>query len=153
MAVAGCGSYSKIRGFVFLPITCFSLALTTFISQNLGAKQYARAKKGAEFSIICTLITAELIGICIYIFAPNLIAAFNAIPEVIAFGTGKSAVPMVVMMMCWCIIRISYISIAIKIIPNIQTIFWAYPLTWLLSSVTFFIYYRRSNWIHGLEKG
>ena len=39
MAVAGCGAYSKIQGFVFLPITCFSLALTTFISQNLGAKK------------------------------------------------------------------------------------------------------------------
>ena len=38
MAVAGCGSYTKVEGFGFLPITCFALALTTFISQNLGAK-------------------------------------------------------------------------------------------------------------------
>lgn len=45
MAVAGCGAYSKVEGFGFLPITCFSLALTTFISQNLGAKQYDRAKE------------------------------------------------------------------------------------------------------------
>ena len=49
MAVAGCGSYSKIEGFGFLPITCFAMALTTFISQNLGAKEYKRAKKGAAF--------------------------------------------------------------------------------------------------------
>ena len=28
MAVAGCGAYSKIEGFGFLPITCFSMALT-----------------------------------------------------------------------------------------------------------------------------
>lgn len=46
MAMAGCGSYSKIEGFVFLPVTCFNMALTTFVSQNLGAKQYDRAKKG-----------------------------------------------------------------------------------------------------------
>ena len=49
MAVAGSGAYSKIEGFGFLPITCFAMALTTFISQNLGAKQYERAKKGARF--------------------------------------------------------------------------------------------------------
>ena len=49
MAVAGCGSYSKIEGFAFLPITCFAMALTTFTSQNLGAKKYARVKKGARF--------------------------------------------------------------------------------------------------------
>ena len=45
MAMAGCGSYSKIEGFAFLPVTCFTMALTTFVSQNLGAKQYDRAKK------------------------------------------------------------------------------------------------------------
>ncbi len=45
MAVAGCGVYSKIEGFAFLPITCFAMSLTTFIGQNLGAKQYDRAKK------------------------------------------------------------------------------------------------------------
>ena len=36
-AMAGCGSYSKVEGFVFLPITAFAMALTTFIGQNLGA--------------------------------------------------------------------------------------------------------------------
>lgn len=45
LAVAGCGAYSKVEGFGFLPITCFSMALTTFISQNLGAKKYDRAKR------------------------------------------------------------------------------------------------------------
>ena len=38
MAMAGCGSYSKIEGFAFLPINSFALALSTFIGQNLGAK-------------------------------------------------------------------------------------------------------------------
>ena len=51
MAMAGCGSYSKIEGFAFLPVTCFTMALTTFVSQNLGAKQYDRAKKGARFGV------------------------------------------------------------------------------------------------------
>ena len=59
MAVAGCGSYSKIEGFGFLPITCFAMALTTFISQNLGAKEYQRAKKGAVFGVICSISIAD----------------------------------------------------------------------------------------------
>ena len=44
--MAGCGSYSKVEGFGFLPITCFALALTTFISQNLGCKGIWTGKKG-----------------------------------------------------------------------------------------------------------
>lgn len=50
MAMAGCGSYSKIEGFAFLPVTCFTMALTTFVSQNLGAKQYDRAKKERDLA-------------------------------------------------------------------------------------------------------
>lgn len=40
MAMAGCGAYSKIEGFAFLPITSFTMVLTTFVGQNLGARQY-----------------------------------------------------------------------------------------------------------------
>ena len=39
MAVAGCGAYSKIEGFAFLPITSFTISLTTFVGQNLGARE------------------------------------------------------------------------------------------------------------------
>ena len=178
MAMAGCGAYSKIEGFGFLPITCFAMSMTTFISQNLGAGKYDRAKKGARFGILCSVITAELVGLLIYGLAPVLIAAFNNDPQVVAFGTtqartvtlfyfllafshcvagilrgaGKAIVPMLVMMCCWCIIRITYISIAVKIIPVINVIFWAYPLTWTLSSIVFLIYFLKADWIHGFER-
>lgn len=172
MAVAGSGSYAKIEGFGFLPITCFALAMTTFISQNLGAKQYDRAKKGAKFGIICSVLLAQCVGIAIYIFAPTLIGMFDQTKEVIYYGTmhartvtlfyfllafshcvagilrgaGKSIVPMFVMMICWCIIRVTYITIAVKIIPDIQMVYIAYPFTWSLSSIIFFIYYKKIKW-------
>ena len=55
------------------------------VSQNLGAKQYDRAKKGARFGILCSIIIAELIGAVIYTAAPTLIAAFNSDPEVVHY--------------------------------------------------------------------
>ena len=76
-AVAGCGSYSKIEGFGFLPVTCFALALTTFISQNLGAREYERAKKGAVFGAVCSLTMAEVVGLLINFFSPVLMRAFG----------------------------------------------------------------------------
>ncbi|MFQ9152461.1 MAG: MATE family efflux transporter [Blautia sp.] len=45
MAMAGCGSYAKVEGFAFLPVTCFALSITTFTSQNIGAKKYDRVKR------------------------------------------------------------------------------------------------------------
>lgn len=178
MAVAGCGAYSKVEGFGFLPITCFSLALTTFISQNLGARQYDRAKEGARFGIVCSIFLAELVGVCIYLLSPVLIAAFNSDPAVVAFGVsqartvtlfyfllafshciagimrgaGKATVPMFVMLCCWCIIRVTYVTVAVRFFPVITTVFWAYPLTWSLSSLLFLIYFLKADWIHGFEK-
>lgn len=177
MAVAGCGVYSKIEGFAFLPITCFAMSLTTFISQNLGARQYERAKKGAAFGIGCSLVLAETVGVIVYCFMPVFITAFNREPEVIAIGTnqahietlfyfllafshciagimrgaGKSTVPMFVMLLAWCLIRISYITITVHFIPKIQVIFWAYPITWSISSVIFLIYFLKADWIHNFE--
>ena len=179
IAMAGCGSYSKLEGFAFLPITSFSVALTTFIGQNLGAKQFERAKKGARFGILSGVLLAETVGIVLWIFAPVLIGFFNNQPDVIEYGVmqsrtealffcllalshclagilrgaGKSTIPMFVMLVCWCVIRITYITIMVRIIPDIRVIFWAYPLTWFLSSVAFLIYYKKADWLHSfMEK-
>ena len=35
---------------------------------------------------------------------------------------------------------------------NIQMVFWAYPITWALSSVAFLIYFLRGDWLHYLER-
>ena len=86
-AMAGYGASSKIEGFVFIPIGSFAMALTTFISQNLGAKQYDRAKKGANFGVIVCCTMAELIGVIYFFAAPFLVSLFNGEPEVIALGT------------------------------------------------------------------
>ena len=56
-------------------------------------------------------------------------------------------------MICWCIIRVSYITIIVKLIPSIQVIFWAYPLTWTLSSIVFLIFYLKSDWLHFNSRG
>lgn len=172
IAMAGCASYAKLEAIAFLPITSFMMAMTTFISQNLGAGKVDRAKTGALFGVISGPVLSELIGIVIYIFAPQLLSAFTDDPEVIRWGTmqsrtislfyfmlafthcsagilrgaGKAMVPMTVLIVCWCIIRLSYLEIILHYIPDIRCLFWAYPLTWSLSAVTILIYQLRTDW-------
>lgn len=178
MAVSGCGAYSKIEGFAFLPITSFTIALTTFVGQNLGAKEYERAKKGARFGIICSLLLAELIGIVIYITAPWLIRAFTSEPEAIAFGVdksricslfffllaashclaavlrgaGRAVIPMISMLSFWCVVRVLFLQITVPIFNTIAVVNWVYPLTWSLSTIFLTIYYFRADWLHSFEK-
>ena len=177
-AMAGCGSYSKLEGFAFLPVTCFTQALSTFVGQNLGARQHERVKKGVGFGIACSCIMAELIGILSYLFAPQLIGLFSDSQEAIDFGTrhmrticlfyclmafshciagimrgaGKATVPMFTMLACWCLFRVTYITVTIKFINELTTVSWAYPITWTLSSIVFLIYFLKADWIHNFDR-
>ena len=171
------GAYGTIEGFAFLPITSFSMALTTYIGQNLGAKEYDRAKQGARFGIFAAVLMAELIGLIVFLFARPLVSIFvdgqesidiavrQAHIESLFFcmlsfshciagicrGAGKAFVPMFIMLGVWCLLRVSYITVAMQIDHNITLLFWAYPMTWFISSVIYFVYYTKSDWIHGFE--
>ena len=177
-ATAAYGSHAKIEGFAFIPIMSFNMATTTFIGQNLGAKNYERAKKGARFGICTALVLAELVGLFYFIFAPQLIGAFDGAEQVILYGTrqartvalfyfllafshsvaavcrgaGRAFVPMVVMLSVWCVFRIAYIKVVMAVFGEIGYIYWAYPITWTISSVIYLIYYLKSDWVHGFEK-
>ena len=177
-AMTGMGAHIKIEGFVFIPIMAVSLTMSTFISQNLGAREYGRAKKGAAFGIGFSLVTAEVIGLIMYFLAPELIQIFTRAEEAVGFGViqmrtvalfyfllafshsatgvlrgcGKSIVPMATMISFWCGIRVLYVNVAIHFFHVFQTISWAYPLTWSLSSIVFLIFLLKSDWVHAFER-
>lgn len=176
-AMAAYGAYSKIEGFAFLPVTSFSMAITTYVSQNLGAGQKERARRGARFGILAAPIIAEVIGILTYLTAPALIGLFSKTPEVLSLGVletrtislfyfllafshavasvcrgaGKAFVPMAIMLSIWCVIRILYIMLMMRLFHQIVYVYWAYPLTWALSSVIYFLYFRFSHWQDGFD--
>ena len=177
-AVNGCGAYSKLEGFAFLPVMCFSQSLSTFTGQNLGAKQHDRVKRGVGFGIACSLIMAEVVGVLSYVFAPQLIGIFAKSEAAITYGTrhmqticlfycllafshciagimrgaGKPTVPMFTMLVCWCVIRVSYITVAVRFVPELTTVSWAYPISWTLSSIIFLIYFLKADWIHNFDR-
>ena len=167
-AVAGIGAYAKIEGFAFLPVISFSMAMSTFISQNLGAQKKDRIRKGIRFGLFCTIISIEIIGVLTFIFAPYLIKAFNADPEVIYYGVmraqicsvfycllgfsnvtnaimrglGKPVIPVIVMIICWCAVRVIVILTVGRVWHNILLACWLYPITWGLSSIVYIIFLK-----------
>ena len=170
--MAGQGAYSKVEGFAFLPITAFGMAMTTFIGQNLGAGNYERAKKGARFGVLCSIVLAEIIGVLIYCLARYAVKLFNDDPDVVDIGTqaahtealfffalamahgisavmrgvGKAKIPMYTMLGCWCLLRVAYITVMLRYFKDMLVIFTAYPLTWMCSCVIFIICYLRIDW-------
>ena len=52
----------------------------------------------------------------------------------------------------WCLLRICYILTVMRVYGEIGYIYWAYPITWAISSVIFLLYYLFSNWVHGFDR-
>ncbi len=172
-AMAGSGSYFKIEGFAFLPITCLTMALTTFVSQNIGAQKPRRVKKGALMGTVMVMVLSEVVGIIFFLFAPQLIHLFSKTPGVIAYGVGharvtslffcmlgcshacasilrgagKSVTPMVIMMSVWCVFRILYITAMVAVFHDIRVVYSAYPVTWCISSALYALALKKSNWL------
>ena len=172
LAMAGCGTYFKVEGFVFLPIMSLTMAMTTCISQNLGAQLPDRARTAARQGTWMAMALAELFGVIYFFFAPQMIALFSSTPEVVAFGArqahtealtffllalshgcaatlrgaGRTVSPMVIMLTSWCVLRIIYITVMLRHFNNIVVLFSAYPLTWGISAVLFLIVLKRKDW-------
>ena len=168
-AIAGIGAYSKVEGFIFLPETSFSMALTTFVSQNEGAGQHERSRKGILFGLAASLILIESLGVLIFFFAPTLISFFNQNPEVIQIGAtraricaffyfllgfshvvsstlrglGRPVMPMVVMLVCWCVVRVVVLMTIGQSIHDLNLTHWLYPITWSLSSIVYIFDLRK----------
>ena len=177
-ASSGHGACSKIEGLVFLPIMSISMALPTFVSQNLGARQYERAKKGAGYGILMGVLLAEAIGILFYLGIEPALYLFLDVPEAVEFGRihahtvtlfffllafshcaagvmrgcGKAVVPMVTMLASWCGIRVLYVTQMLKVFPVFRTISSVYPLTWSISTVVFLLFLWRTDWTKGFNE-
>ena len=177
-AMAGCGAYSKLEGFAFIPIVSFSAAMTTFVGQNLGAGEYGRAEKGARFGVLCATAIAEVIGVTSFLLAPQLIGLFADDAAAIGFGVnkmricslffciiamthvmsgvlrgaGRAIVPTVVLLSVWCVFRVAFLAVMVPIVGTIDIVNWVYPITWFMSAVILVIYFLKSDWLHAFDK-
>ena len=145
------------------------MALTTFVSQNEGAGQKERSRKGILFGLAAALFMIECLGILIYLFAPTFISFFNQNPEVIKIGVdrakicaffyillgfshvvssilrglGRPVMPMVVMLVCWCAVRVVVLMTIGQSIHSLYLTHWLYPITWGLSSIVYIFDLRK----------
>lgn len=176
--IAGYSVTVKIDGFVNLPLQAFNMAITTFVGQNIGAKQYHRVKKGAYITTFLAMCTIGCFVVIMYFFGRDFIALFNQEKEVIEAGrlmqlvflpfyivlpinqvingvlrgAGRSSVPMYVMVFSFVILRQLYLFVITKFTSDITYVFLGWPLTWVVCSIIFIIYFYKVKWLPE-EKG
>lgn len=167
--MSGWTAYSKLDQLLFLPMQSVALAATTFVGQNLGKGNAARAKQGVRASLILSLAVTAILVVPVVIFASPLTAFFNSKTEVIAIGcqlltylspfyllccfnqiyagalrgAGKSHIPMIMMLSSFVVFRQLYLFVTANYISNtFLPIAFAYPAGWFLCSVITTVYYK-----------
>lgn len=172
-AVAGFTAANKFNSILSLPTDTFSLTITTFTGQNLGARQKERVTQGLSFVFKITMVILVVMGIPTFLAAPQLIRMFSDQPEVIDYGvrmlhimipfypilaitqllsgalrgSGLTMTPMIIMVFSYTIARQIFLFFMMRISVNVDWVYWSYSATWALSAILTIWYHRKSNWL------
>lgn len=169
--MSGWTTYARVDQLLFLPMQSIALASTTFVGQNLGCNQVARAKQGVKQSNILAVAATVLLTIPVVIFAEPIVAFFNDKEEVVHYGgmllryispfyvlcsfnqiyagalrgAGNARAPMFIMVGSFVVFRQIYLFCMARICNEIIPIAMGYPAGWLLCSVLTMVYFYKSN--------
>ena len=169
-AMAGWATYNKLDVFALVPMMAVAAASTTFVGQNIGARDYVRTRKGVKTSITMAVgSTVVLIGIML-VFAQDLLKIFSDDAEVLDFawrfmrivapfyfcscfnqifagalrGAGNAKAPMVIMLGSFVVFRQVYLAITKLLGSPFVMVALAYPMGWICCSTLMYAAYRRS---------
>ena len=169
--MAGWSSYNKLDQFILLPIQSMAMAATTFVSQNVGAREEQRADQGTVTSMLLTSGVTGVIIAVLMIYAPAAVRLFSPDPKVIEYGVlfirtnvpfllfncvnhvlagalrgrGDSRGPMIIMLSTFVGVRQIYLYLVTHFVTNTPRIVgFGYPVGWFCCCTVELIYYAHS---------
>ena len=165
--MAGWTAYIKIDSFAIMPMMSLNLSTSTFVGQNLGAGNYARARTAPKTAITMGFAIMIVLMAPLILFAPQLVTLFNSDPEVVQYGTwfirvispfylcfainqvyvgalrgaGNTRVAMVITLSSFVVFRQLYLFTAYRLGGGLLAITLGYPAGWILCSTLLLLYY------------
>ncbi len=166
-AMAGVGVAQRLDKFASMPCQSVGLAMTTFVSQNVGANRHDRIAQGMKVCFGLCLASVAIIGIPLFFWSEPLVALFNRDPEVIQYGVammqtiiplyitmvvnqvfsgalrgfGRSKAVMFLSLIGMIGARQLFLYISMRLNPVIENVYYGYPLAWGISGLTLLLYY------------
>lgn len=179
-AVAGISIAQRIDKFVSLPAKSYGQAMTTFVSQNNGARKYHRINQGIWRGLLLAWGTILALALVVYPKAGFFASLFNDSHEVISTsihmmhsiipfygfmamrevllgvlrGSGRSKMPMILSLIGMIGVRQLFLATATRMTESITVIFFSYPVGWGSTAILLLLYFffvRKS--IHLVKSG
>lgn len=170
--IAAFTAFGKIDALFWMVSGAYSVSLVTIVGQCFGAGKIKRLKKTIWTTILMYCISSALIIFVCYFLGDYLYAMFTSDKDVIAIGMeilrflcptwitfcfvevfssairscGESIKTMIITALGICGFRIIWI-IFYPSTSVIETLY-CYPLSWILTSLIFVIYYFKGGWLN-----
>lgn len=161
----------RIDSFASLPAMNFSMALSAFVGQNLGAGKPERVRNGLRSTWVMSGIISVAVTVIVLLFAENLIGLFNQDPKVMQIGedylfivcsfyiffstmfvnnglfrgAGDTLIPMFITLFSLWLVRIP-VAIFLSARMGPKGIWWSIPIAWAIGLIFSFIYYKTGRW-------
>ena len=163
----------KIDAFAYMPVQDFGNAFSTFISQNYGAGENGRIRKGLKGAVAAAAAFSILVSALVWIFARPLMELFvgKGEPEIVREGVRYLHIEGAFYCGIGCLfllyglyralgkpgmsVVLTIISLGTRValayvlssIPSVGVvgIWWAIPVGWFLADIAGVIYYRCCN--------
>ena len=169
-AMAGMTIFAKVEGFLYFPLFSLGLAVTGFVGQNFGAKEYERVKEGINISLKISVYTSLIFIIILNIFAPYILKLFTndaavikvglesiriVFPSYVLYamnqiyigslrGIEKSFEPMLISLFAHCIFRVIWCFVLLQYFHDMKVIYSSYSVSIVLMFVLFYTSYKRN---------
>ncbi len=159
-AMASSTAVSTIEGLMWVTLSSFQNATTTFVSKNLGARKLDRARKSFTYSLLLTAGLGIIIGLSTFLLGDQLLSIFikdNLVAMeygrqryIITFpfyflagimavlpgairGLGSSLSPSIISLVGACGVRIVWVYTIFKMYPNLSVLYLVHPITWVIT--------------------
>lgn len=172
--MAGGTAYSKISNFIDVAISSVETAVTTFVSQNIGAGKLDRVKKGARAGLVLSISASIVLMILIFLIAKPIlsvlvkgdessvyygilklwcilpfypIAAFTGVMGAVMQGGGATFEIMIQGLIFTCVVRMLIIFFVLPFWHELYVVYLTYPFTWLTQGISYIFYYKFGKWM------
>lgn len=171
IAMAGVAAYSKIDGFIYMPLMALCLAVSTYVGQNIGAGKLERVQKGIKTCLLMSLVTAVTLGTAVMLLGESVVGIFTKTPEAQAYamtqmrflapfvwmfvfsdilggavrGAGSTTAVTIISALSICVFRILWLTLLLPVYNDIRVLFLCYPISWAISSLATVIYYFKGS--------
>ena len=169
--IAAYSTASRIDSLAMMPAMNFSVALSTFVGQNIAGERMTRITQGLKSTLIMSLIITAIVSLVVIIFGHSMMRMFTTNEEVVAIGgeyltvvsifywmftimfvvngllrgAGATMVPMLTTLVSLWAVRVPAAFFLSKVIGE-DGIWWSIPIGWVVGMLGAFIYYKTGKW-------